>query len=244
MQKRLFFFLFLLPVMLLAGCSSENSDTNGGDDGFFGGGFNPIGPSTEVYVMGTQLRELTRAGQSTKTLTSIENPSDDSDAEGRGLDRGNIEVDIHQQQHTAWDKIKISIHIRDLVDSVRVEIPIGEDNISEVDAFDKRTYLYTCGKQVLINGNEYALESDSPVRVTVEHRATMYVVIAECTDVSFLNALRHEFEDGVNIEVHSHPMGISRAQVWARLKQSKVNVFPEEYENLKFNGATSAFFEN
>lgn len=243
MQKR-FFFLFMMSVILLAGCSSDEKSPDEDDD-LMGGGFFPTGPSTEVYVMGVQLRELARVSKTaTETLTSIENPIDDCDEGQRDLDRGNIEVDIHQQQHTAWDKVKISIHIRDLVDSARVEIPIGEDNISETDAFEKRTYLYTCGKQVLINGNEYTLESDSPVRVSVEHWPTKYVVVAECTDVSFLNALRREFEDGVKIEVHSHLKGISRDLVWSRLKQSKVEVFPEEYENLKFKGATSAFFDN
>lgn len=154
----------------------------------------------------------------------------------------NVEVDIHQQEHDNWQEIKTSVHIRDLVDKVMIELPLGHENIAEADDFAIRTYDLDLGAKVYINGTEYALDSTKPVKVTIEHRADKAVFTITCTDAKYLNALRKEYGDGITVEIHTYPKNLTKEEVWARLKNSKVKVSPDTYENLVFRGATSAFF--
>ena len=155
---------------------------------------------------------------------------------------GNIEVDIHQQEHNTWDEVKTSIHIRDLVNNVKVEIPIGIENVAESDDFAIRVYDLQLESKVFINGTEYTLDSNNPVKVTIEHLADKVVITASCTDEAYLNALREQYGDGVTIEVHTYPKDLSKADAWAKIKQSTVKVSPATYQGLIFKGATSAFF--
>lgn len=155
---------------------------------------------------------------------------------------GNIEVDIHQQEHQTWQEIKTSVHIRDLVDKLTVEIPLEYENIAETDDFAIRTYDLNLESKVLINGTEYAIDGTNPVKVTIEHLADKAVFTIVCTDEKYLAALRKEYGDGVTVEIHTYPKNLTKEQVWTKLKQATVKVSPVTYENLKFNGATSAFF--
>ena len=169
---------------------------------------------------------------------SLDNKADETPVAGLK----NVEVDIHQQQHSDWQEIKTSIHIRDLVDKVMVELPLEYENIAEADDFAIRTYDLDLGAKVYINGTEYALDSTKPVKVTIEHRADKAVFTIECTDAKYLNALRKEYGDGVTVEIHTYPKNLTKEEVWTKLKNSKVKVSPETYENLVFKGATSASF--
>ena len=169
---------------------------------------------------------------------SLDNKADETPVAGLK----NVEVDIHQQQHTDWQEVKTSVHIRDLVDKVMVEIPLEYENIAEADDFAIRTYDLEIGEKVFINGTEYVLDSKNPVKVTIEHRADKAVFTITCTDAKYLNALRKEYGDGVTVEIHTYPKNLTKEEVWMKLKNSKVKVSPETYENLVFKGATSAFF--
>lgn len=140
--------------------------------------------------------------------------------------------------------MKTSIHIRDLVESVTVEIPIGSQYIAEADDFALRTYDLELESKVYINGSEYILDSTNPVKITISHEADKVVITARCTDKAYLQALRKEYGDGVTIEVHTYQKDLTRAEAWAKIKQSKVTVLPSSYKGLIFKGATSAFFDN
>lgn len=155
---------------------------------------------------------------------------------------GNIEVDIHQQEHSTWQEIKTSVHVRDLVEKTVVEIPLEYEHIAEVDDFAIRTYDLELESKVFINGKEYELDSANPVKVTIEHRADKAVFTIVCKDAKYLKALHEQYKDGVTIEIHTYPKNLTNEEVWARLKNAKVSVTPSDYKNLIFNGATSAFF--
>ncbi len=170
--------------------------------------------------------------------SSLENKADETPTEGLQ----NVEVDIHQQEHKDWQEIKTSVHVRDLVDKVTVEIPLEYENIAESDDFAIRTYDLQLGSKVFINGTEYSLDSTNPVKVTVEHQADKAVFTIECTDAKYLAALRKEYGDGVTVEIHTYPQNLTKEVVWSKLKDAKVTVSPATYENLVFKGATSAYF--
>jgi hypothetical protein len=167
---------------------------------------------------------------------SVETPSLPNDG------KGNIEVDIHQQEHKTWQEIKTTVHVRDLVDNVVVEIPLEYENIAESDDFAIRTYDVELESRIYINGTEYALDSTNPVKVTIEHRADKAVFTIVCKDAKYLAALRKEFEDGVTVEIHTYPKNLTPEVVWGKLKNSTVKVSPASYEHLIFKGATSALF--
>ena len=144
----------------------------------------------------------------------------------------NVEVDIHQQKHQDWDEIKTSIHIRDLVDTVTVTIPIGRDYMAEADDFAIREYTFYTS---LPN-----LSTDHPIKVTAKHEADKLVIEVTCSDTSYIEYLKKQYGDGVTIEVHSYTKGMSKEDVWALLKQSTVTTKPAS--NVIYDGPTSAFF--
>lgn len=170
-------------------------------------------------------------------------PSLDNKAEEASWDgTGNIEVDIHQQEHQDWQEIKTSVHVRDLVKNVKIEIPLEYENVAEADDFAIRTFDLELDSKVFINGTEYTLDSTNPVKVTIEHQTDKVVFTIVCTDAKYLEALRKEYGDGVTIEIHTYPKNLTKETVWGKLKNAKVTVSPSTYENLVFKGATSAFF--
>lgn len=156
---------------------------------------------------------------------------------------GNVEVDIHQQQHTDWNEIKTSIHVRDIVDGVEVFIPIPKANVAEADDFAIRTYDYELQSKVYINGTEYALNNASPIKVTIEHKDNGVYIKVNAINSDYIKALQKEYGDGVTIEVHTYYKGLTHAAAWALIKQSKVTVEPVSYDKLK-TSITSAFYKN
>lgn len=147
-------------------------------------------------------------------------------------DGKNVEVDIHQQKHSEWDEIKTSIHIRDLVDKVTVEIPIGRDYMAEADDFAIREYTFFTSL--------HHLNTSHPIKVTVKHEADKMVLDVVCTDNSYIEYLKKTYGDGVTIEVHSYTKNTSKEDVWALLKKSTVSASPAT--TIIYNGPTSAFF--
>ena len=187
--------------------------------------------------------------EDTKDVTDIpgfdEEPGMNNSATENKLPKdfnGNIEVDIHQQQHSTWQEIKTSVHVRDLVEKTVVEIPLEYEHIAEVDDFAIRTYDLDLDAKVFINGKEYELDSSNPVKVTIEHKADKAVFTIVCKDAKYLKALHEQYNDGVTVEIHTYPKNLTNEEVWARLKNAKVSVTPSDYKNLIFNGATSTFF--
>lgn len=158
---------------------------------------------------------------------------------------GNIEVNIHQQEHQTWDEIKTSIHVRDLVDEVKVEIPIDYAHVAEADDFALRTYDFELASKVFINGHEYSeLGGSKPIEVKVAHEADKIVITIKVLNKDYITALRKEYGDGITVEVHSYPKGLDNATVWSKIKQSTVTVSPASYDSSNIKKLiTSAFYE-
>ena len=150
-------------------------------------------------------------------------------------DSANIEVDVHQQEHSDWDEVKTSIHIREFVDKVTVEIPIGRENLAEADDFAVRHYDYFVS---LPNASE-----EMPLSVKVSHEDDRLVIEVTLTEAAkkYIADLKSQSNDGVTIEVHSYPKDLTRDEVWAKLQGTKAYTSPQVA--VKFLGATSAFFK-
>lgn len=154
---------------------------------------------------------------------------------------GNVEVDIHQQAHNTWEEIKTSIHVRDLVSGVKVTIPLEKEYVAEADDMHIRTYSFDLESKVYINGHEYELQDNKPIKLTVEHQDKAVVITVSAISADYIKALRKEYGDGVTIEVHTYAKGLPKEGIWSRVKQSTVTVDPSTYEGLIFKGATNAF---
>ena len=116
----------------------------------------------------------------------------------------NVEVDVHQQEHKDWYEIKTSIHVRTDVESVKVNIPLKEEDILEQDDFDIRIFDFYYKEYV--------------VKHTITHDANGITI--EITDIpaSLIEQLRADYGDGITIEVHSY----CTKDVWEELKESRV----------------------
>lgn len=162
-------------------------------------------------------------------MENLAKPDMPDDAE---FGNGNVEVNIHEQLHKDWDEIKTSIHVRDLVDEVRVEIPIEQANMVESDDFAIRTYDYDLASTVFINGHEYALGDANPIKVKVEHKADRIVITVSAINHDYIKALREAYGDGVTVEVHSYPKNLSKDAIWNKIQGSKVYVLPGSYPTV------------
>lgn len=149
-----------------------------------------------------------------------------------GADK-NVEVDIHQQKHQDWDEIKTSIHIRDLVDTVTVTIPIGRDYMAEADDFAIREYTFWT--------DIAHLHTAHPIKVTVSHDVAKLVITVTCADTDYIKYLLNKYGDGVTVEVHSYIKNMGKADAWALLKQSEVYASPATH--VIYNGPGSAYFD-
>ena len=116
----------------------------------------------------------------------------------------NVEVDIHQQTHKDWNEIKASIHVRTDCSSVKVTIPLKEDDILEKDDFDIRVFTF------------YYKEYE--VKHNITHDANGITI--EITDIpaDLIKELKENYGDGITIEVHSY----CKKDVWEELQDSYV----------------------
>ena len=116
----------------------------------------------------------------------------------------NVEVDVHQQVHKDWYEIKTSIHVRTDVESVKVNIPLKEEDILEQDDFDIRIFDFYYKEYV--------------VKHAITHDANGITI--EITDIpaSLIEQLRADYGDGITIEVHSY----CTKDVWEDMKNSRV----------------------
>lgn len=163
------------------------------------------------------------------------------------LDKGNVEVNIHEQLHKDWDEIKTSIHIRDLVDEVKVEIPIGQENMVPSDDFAIRTYDYELNK-VYIKGSEYELAGSKPIKVQVEHNSDKIVITVSDINHDYIKKLIEAYGDGITVEVHSYPQLLEKDAIWNMLWNSAANksnctvtVKPAAYDSEKIKLSTTRY---
>lgn len=146
---------------------------------------------------------------------------------------GNVEVNVHQQLHKDWEEIKTSIHVRDLVDGVKVEIPLEYDNVAEADDFAIRTYDYTINSKVFLNGTDYVQNDTNPIQIKVEHLASKVVITVSAINHEYIKNLRKAYGDGVTVEVHTYPKNQSKDQIWQKVQASTVTVSPASYDSSK-----------
>lgn len=137
---------------------------------------------------------------------------------------GEVEFDIHQQEHKDWNEIKTSIHVRDTA-AVHVFLPIPMESQAVADDFDIRTgdvYQYVENFKAKF---EFA-DKEFSFPVEINHTATGIDILIDCTTAEAKEALklaRGVFDDGITFEIHSYVNpNVATEQIWNWLKTVKL----------------------
>lgn len=137
---------------------------------------------------------------------------------------GEVEFDIHQQEHKDWNEIKTSIHVRDTA-AVHVFLPIPIESQAVSDDFDIRTgnvyqYVENIEAKFEFAGKEFSFP------VEINHTATGIDILIDCTTADAKEALklaRGVFGDGITFEIHSYVNpDVATEQIWNWLKTVKL----------------------
>lgn len=136
--------------------------------------------------------------------------------------KGEVEFDIHQQEHTDWNEIKTTVHLRDSV-NVRILIPVPGEYIAVPDDFDIRSgmdYTYICEKEVVkytVAGQEFETE------VLINHTAEGIEILIEGTQCKeALKVARAVYADGLTFEIHSYIYReVDDEAIWGWLKTTE-----------------------
>lgn len=147
---------------------------------------------------------------------------------------GEVEFDIHQQEHKDWNEIKTSIHVRDTA-AVHVFLPIPEESQAVADDFDIRTgdaYKYVehkSGENKYVEKFEAKFEfagKEFSFPVEINHTDTGIDILIDCTTADAKEALklaRGVFGDGITFEIHSYVNpDVATEQIWNWLKTVKL----------------------
>lgn len=137
---------------------------------------------------------------------------------------GEVEFDIHQQEHKDWNEIKTSIHVRDTA-AVHVFLPIPMESQAVADDFDIRTgnvyqYVESFEAKFEFAGKEFSFP------VEINHTATGIEILIDCTTAEAKEALklaRGVFDDGITFEIHSYVNpDVATEPIWNWLKTVKL----------------------
>ena len=137
---------------------------------------------------------------------------------------GEVEFDIHQQEHKDWNEIKTSIHVRDTA-AVHVFLPIPIESQAVSDDFDIRTgnvyqYVENIEAKFEFAGKKFSFP------VEIKHTATGIDILIDCTTADAKEALklaRGVFDDGITFEIHSYVNpDVATEQIWNWLKTVKL----------------------
>lgn len=137
---------------------------------------------------------------------------------------GEVEFDIHQQEHKDWNEIKTSIHVRDTA-AVHVFLPIPMESQAVADDFDIRTgdvyqYVESFEAKFEFAGKEFTFP------VEINHTATGIDILIDCTTAEAKEALklaRGVFDDGITFEIHSYVNpDVATEHIWNWLKTVKL----------------------
>jgi hypothetical protein len=170
--------------------------------------------------------------------------------------KGEVEFDIHQQEHNTWNEIKTSIHLRDTV-NVRVFLPVDGEYVAVADDFDIRTgteYAYLTEKfeaEYTVGDKLYTTQ------VQVNHLPDgIEILIEGSTCAEALKEARRLYDDGITFEIFSYiyPVNTSaeenHATVWNWIKQAECaqTTFTEwpksgDHCTLTYGQVTSAYFD-
>ena len=118
----------------------------------------------------------------------------------------NVEIDIHQQKHQDWSEIKTSVHVRADVESIKINLPIREDNIVEQDDFAIRVFDYYYKEYVVSH--------------TITHNAQGITIEISGIPAELIAKLKADYGDGLTVEIHSYCK--RDEEVWEDLKNSAV----------------------
>ena len=155
-------------------------------------------------------------GKSTKDVTEAIPSIKDEESVNVGKLNGHVEVDIHQQEHKDWQEIKTSIHIRDIVDEVKVTIPIEHKYVCDKDDFRLRYYEYVTEKS--------ELTSASRIQVKVEYNDDNITITVK-SDPAYVQYLMELDGDGLTVEVHNYLKDIANTDVRNKLKDSDFTTY-------------------
>ncbi|MBR6170757.1 MAG: hypothetical protein IKQ51_08680 [Bacteroidaceae bacterium] len=117
-----------------------------------------------------------------------------------------VVVDIHQQEHTDWNAIKTSIHVRADIENIKINIPLKEQDIIEQDDFDIRIY------------QNWYLEYE-PIEVQVTHDENGITIEVTNIPADLIKKMKEDFGDGLTIEVYSYTI---KGDIWDDLKKSRI----------------------
>ena len=155
-------------------------------------------------------------GELTKDVTEAIPSIKDEESVNVGKLDGYVEVDIHQQEHKDWQEIKTSIHLRDIVDEVKVTIPIEHKYVCDKDDFRLRYYKYITEKS--------ELTSESIIQIKVEYNDSNITITVK-SDPAHVQYLMDVYGDGLTIEVHNYLKDITNTDVWDKLKDSNFTTY-------------------
>ena len=136
--------------------------------------------------------------------------------------KGEVEFDIHQQEHNEWNEIKTTIHLKDSV-NVRVLIPISCEYIAVPDDFDIRAGLdYTAITErkiveFTVAGQQFEVE------VLINHIKEGIEILIEGTQCKeALKVARAVYDDGLTFEIHSYVYNVVDDEtIWSWLKTTE-----------------------
>jgi len=151
---------------------------------------------------------------------------------------GEVEFDVHLQEHTDWYEIKTTVHLRDTV-NVRIFIPIPEEYQAQVDDFDIRTggdydhYVYVTNDDVTIENFDVTFKCGADYYTTniqIKHQKGGIEILIEGNNDQMKEALKRArecYDDGVTFEIHSYVkyydddgnLAITPEQIWEYLEQ-------------------------
>ncbi len=123
----------------------------------------------------------------------------------------NVEIDIHQQEHSTWSEIKTSVHVRTDAGSVKINIPLKPEDIVEQSAFDVRVFK-----------DYYEQGSYSDVTITVSHNDDGIDILIDNIKSELIESYKNTFGDGLTVEIHSFCTNDDKADIWSKLKKSAV----------------------
>lgn len=166
--------------------------------------------------------------------------------------KGEVEFDIHQQEHNEWNEIKTTIHLKDSV-NVRVLIPISCEYIAVPDDFDIRAgldYTSITERKIVeftVAGQQFEVE------VLINHITEGIEILIEGTECKeALKVARAVYDDGLTFEIHSYVYNVvDDEKIWSWLKttespQTSYEKWPQSGDccTHTYGQVSSAYYED
>lgn len=141
-----------------------------------------------------------------------------------------VEIDIHQQDHSDWSEIKTSVHVRADVSFVEINIPLAFEDIIEADDFNIRVFK-----------DYYTDEEYNDVTVTITHNEKGITINISDINPEIIDNYKNEFGDGLTVEIHSYTKSDDQGEIWNQVKNSTVTKIGKP---CTVNGQITNFFND